>query len=204
MFLRGVGEQASCSDHVDLTSGEVVLHRESRSFGLVFDHQLACEIADVDLQLVPLVDRVRIAQEGDNPLVDQICVMIPGRSSLRRHRCSFSLTSSGVHNAHLSIPTRACKSLEQAVIYLCSASNAIRKVGNMRNYRFSVVIQRDKDGYYAFCPELQGCYTQGDTYEAALENIKDAVRLHVEDGLENEEEIQDGSSVSLTSLEITV
>jgi len=74
----------------------------------------------------------------------------------------------------------------------------------MRNYRFSVVIQRDKDGYYAFCPELQGCYTQGDTYEAALENIKDAVRLHVEDGLENEEEIQDGSSVSLTSLEITV
>ena len=43
----------------------------------------------------------------------------------------------------------------------------------MRNYRFSVVIERDEEGYYAFCPELQGCYTQGDTYEEALENIKD-------------------------------
>ncbi len=51
----------------------------------------------------------------------------------------------------------------------------------MKTYRFSVVIEKDGDGYYAFCPELQGCYTQGDTYEEALENIKDAMRLHVED-----------------------
>ena len=44
----------------------------------------------------------------------------------------------------------------------------------MTNYRFSVVIERDENGYYAYCPELQGCYTQGDTYEEALANIKDA------------------------------
>ena len=54
----------------------------------------------------------------------------------------------------------------------------------MRVYRFSVIIERDKEGYFAFCPELQGCYTQGDTYEEALENIRDAIRLHVEDRLE--------------------
>jgi len=72
----------------------------------------------------------------------------------------------------------------------------------MRSYRFSVVIERDKDGYFAFCPELQGCYSQGDTYEEALENIRDAIHLHLEDRLESGEEIPQPESVSLTSLEL--
>ena len=54
----------------------------------------------------------------------------------------------------------------------------------MNTYRFSVVVEKDQDGYFAFCSELQGRYTQGETYEEALENIKDAIRLHVEDRLE--------------------
>ena len=74
----------------------------------------------------------------------------------------------------------------------------------MKTYRFSVVIEKDPDGYFAFCPELQGCYTQGETYEEALENIKDAIRLHVEDRLEAGEEIPQPESVSLTSLEVAV
>ena len=45
-----------------------------------------------------------------------------------------------------------------------------------RVYRFSVIIEKDKDGYFAFSPELQGCYSQGDTYEETLENIRDAIR----------------------------
>ena len=72
----------------------------------------------------------------------------------------------------------------------------------MRSYRFSVVIERDKDGYFAFCPELQGCYSQGDTYEEALGNIRDAVQLHLEDRLESGEEIPQPESVSLTLLEL--
>ena len=74
----------------------------------------------------------------------------------------------------------------------------------MTNYRFSVVIERDESGYYAYCPELQGCYTQGDTYEEALVNIKDAIRLHVEDRVESGEEIPQAESISLTSLEMVV
>lgn len=58
----------------------------------------------------------------------------------------------------------------------------------MSNYRFSVVIEKDKDGNFAFCPELQGCYTQGDPYEEGLENIKDAISLHVKDRHESGEE----------------
>jgi predicted RNase H-like HicB family nuclease len=74
----------------------------------------------------------------------------------------------------------------------------------MKTYRFSVVIEKDKDGYYAFCPELQGCYTQGETYEEALANVKDAIHLHVEDRLEAGEEIPQPESVSLTSLDVAV
>ena len=53
----------------------------------------------------------------------------------------------------------------------------------------SVIVEKDQDGYFVFCPELQGCYTQGDTYEEAMENIKDAIRLHIEDRLESGEDI---------------
>lgn len=74
----------------------------------------------------------------------------------------------------------------------------------MALYRFTVVIERDEEGYFAFCPELQGCYTQGGTYEEALRNIKDAIRLHIEDCLESGEAIPQAESVSLTSVEASV
>jgi len=74
----------------------------------------------------------------------------------------------------------------------------------MKNYRFSVVVERDEDVYFAFCPELQGCYTQGESYEEALENVRDAIRLHVEDRLKSGEEIPHVDSISLTSLEVAV
>lgn len=48
-------------------------------------------------------------------------------------------------------------------------------------YRFAAVIERDEDGYFAFCPELQGCYTQGNSYEEALDNLREVIELHVED-----------------------
>jgi len=74
----------------------------------------------------------------------------------------------------------------------------------MKRYRVSVVIEKDADGYFAFCPELSGCYTQGDSYEEVLENIKDAIRLHLEDRIENGEDIPIVESISLTSLEVAV
>jgi len=51
----------------------------------------------------------------------------------------------------------------------------------MPDYKFTVVVERDEDGLYiASVPLLQGCYTQGKIYEEALENIKDAIKLHIE------------------------
>ena len=60
-----------------------------------------------------------------------------------------------------------------------------------------MVVEKDADRYFVFCPELQGCYSQGNTYEEAIENIKDAIRLHIEDRLENGEDILFVESISL-------
>lgn len=47
--------------------------------------------------------------------------------------------------------------------------------------KFQVLIQRDEDGkYIVSCPAIKGCHSQGDTYEEALENIKEAMELCVE------------------------
>lgn len=74
----------------------------------------------------------------------------------------------------------------------------------MKNYRFSVIVEKDADGYFASCNELQGCFTQGETYEEVIENIKDAISLHVEDRLETGEEISQPQSVSLTLMDLAV
>ncbi len=73
----------------------------------------------------------------------------------------------------------------------------------MRNITLPIVIEADADGYFVSCPPLQGCYSQGDTYEEAVENIKDAIKLHIEDRLSGGEEIPQ-VSVSLSTVEIAV
>ena len=74
----------------------------------------------------------------------------------------------------------------------------------MKRYNFSIIIEHDKDGYFASCPELQGCSSQGETYEEALGNIKDAIRLHAEDRLSEKEEFPERDAVSLSTVEISV
>ena len=49
-------------------------------------------------------------------------------------------------------------------------------------YDFKVIIEQDESGgFVVSCPSLQGCYSQGDTIDEALENIKEAILLCMED-----------------------
>ncbi len=73
----------------------------------------------------------------------------------------------------------------------------------MNNYRLAVVIEKDEDGYFAYCPQLQGCYTQGNTFEEAIENLKDAVKLHIEDRLAKNEPIPSSDVINFTSIEVS-
>ena len=74
----------------------------------------------------------------------------------------------------------------------------------MKQYHFSIVIEQDENGYFVFCPELQGCYSQGNTYEEAVENIKDAIKLHLEDRLAAHEKLTEAKSISLSTVEVAV
>lgn len=53
----------------------------------------------------------------------------------------------------------------------------------MKVYDFKVLLEPDEEtgGYVVSCPSLPGCYTQGDTIDEALENIKEAILLCLED-----------------------
>jgi predicted RNase H-like HicB family nuclease len=43
-------------------------------------------------------------------------------------------------------------------------------------HRYRVVFERELDsGYAVHCPSLRGCHSQGDTYEEALANIREAI-----------------------------
>ncbi len=58
----------------------------------------------------------------------------------------------------------------------------------MKVFNYTVVIEKDEDdNFLALCPALQGCYSEGATKEEALEMIKDAIKLHLEDKIENNE-----------------
>ena len=74
----------------------------------------------------------------------------------------------------------------------------------MKKYHFSIVIEQDKDGYFARCPGLQGCYSQGETYEKAMENIRDAIKLHLEDRVSAGEDLPETKSISLSTIEVAV
>jgi predicted RNase H-like HicB family nuclease len=46
--------------------------------------------------------------------------------------------------------------------------------------KYPVIIHKSKYGYDVECPILPGCVSQGDTFEEALENIKDAIKTYLE------------------------
>ena len=48
------------------------------------------------------------------------------------------------------------------------------------SYKLNIIIEEDEDGFYAYCPELKGCQSQGDTLEEVQQNIQEAVELYLE------------------------
>lgn len=68
------------------------------------------------------------------------------------------------------------------------------------SHQFTIVVEKDESGYFAYCPQLQGCCTQGKTYEEAMKNIEDAIRLHVEDREAEKDPWQESRLINVTSL----
>jgi antitoxin HicB len=74
----------------------------------------------------------------------------------------------------------------------------------VKTYDFKVILEPDESGGYVIsCPSLPGCYSQGETLEQALENIKEAIALCLEDMESQGEAIPDSSKVLVGSVVVT-
>ncbi len=52
-----------------------------------------------------------------------------------------------------------------------------------------LIPDRESGGYVVEVPSLPGCYSQGDTVEEALRNIREAIDLHIESMIAHGEEV---------------
>lgn len=52
---------------------------------------------------------------------------------------------------------------------------------------YNAIFQKeDEGGFSVWVPSLPGCASQGETFEEAMENIKEAISLYLEDETEQE------------------
>ncbi len=70
--------------------------------------------------------------------------------------------------------------------------------------RLTVIIEKDADGYFAQCPELEGCYSQGDNFDEAMRNIREAIELYLETMTKEERQSLSHKEVYTTSLDVNV
>lgn len=52
-----------------------------------------------------------------------------------------------------------------------------------------ILIPDETGGYVVEVPSLPGCYSQGETEEEALANIREAITLHIEDMIDAGESV---------------
>jgi antitoxin HicB len=76
----------------------------------------------------------------------------------------------------------------------------------MKVYDFTVLFEPDSEtgGYVVKCPSLPGCYSQGDTIEEAIRNIKEAILLCLEDMEAQKIPIPDTSNTFVGSVAVTL
>ena len=57
-------------------------------------------------------------------------------------------------------------------------------------YNYMVIFEQETDGgYQVSCPVPRGCHSQGDTFEEASDNIREAIELYIESLRATEEPI---------------
>jgi len=56
------------------------------------------------------------------------------------------------------------------------------KVSKHPGTQFPLFVEKDEDGFYVVeCPLFEGCYAQGKTIDQALKNIREVIRLILEE-----------------------
>lgn len=70
---------------------------------------------------------------------------------------------------------------------------------------YNVIFQKEQEGGYSvWVPTLPGCTSQGETFEEALENVREAIALYLEDSSENEEEVTNTRNQFMVPVGVTL
>lgn len=74
-----------------------------------------------------------------------------------------------------------------------------------RVLEYNAIFQKESEGGYSvWVPSLPGCASQGETFEEALENIKEAITLYLEDQSEELKETSDARSQFMVPVRLNI
>jgi len=62
-----------------------------------------------------------------------------------------------------------------------------------------LIPDRESGGYVVEVPSLPGCYSQGESQEEAIANIREAIDLHIESLIAHGEEVPDDVELILAT-----
>ena len=86
---------------------------------------------------------------------------------------------------------------------MCIGNWTVGDTEGMASYQ--VVIEQDEDGMFcASVPALPGCFSNGDTHDEALANIREAMSLHLDVLREHGDPIPTPRPVTVEDVDIAV
>ena len=70
---------------------------------------------------------------------------------------------------------------------------------------YTIIIHTaEESGYWAEVPALPGCFSQGETFEETLKNIREAIDLHIEVLQEEGQEIPADEGFIISRIPVTI
>jgi predicted RNase H-like HicB family nuclease len=78
---------------------------------------------------------------------------------------------------------------------------------DLKFYSFTIVIEPEEspdEGYYAYSPQLPGCYSNGRTIEETRQNMREAIQQHLGVLLERDEPVPQATGPILEEISIGV
>jgi predicted RNase H-like HicB family nuclease len=81
------------------------------------------------------------------------------------------------------------------------AKRSLRK----KIYQFTAVFEKNEDGGYTVTvPSLPGCISEGDTFDEALKNIKEAITLYLEVMKKDKEKIKEEGEIIFAPVKVRI
>jgi predicted RNase H-like HicB family nuclease len=72
-------------------------------------------------------------------------------------------------------------------------------------YQFTAIFEKNEDGGYTVTvPSLPGCISEGDTFDEALKNIKEAITLYLEVMKKDKEKIKEEEEIIIAPVKVKV